>query len=251
MTTKPIPTKLGKEPLMDVVCGITFDSDGSAETLLPGLLLAKLADMQPRFETLPAAQLPQAVRNAMPNLQSAPRVKVVLGEKFTVLIGLNWLGVGCLMPYVGWNDFRAMIENVFDVLRGAPFIKKIVRHSLKYTDFIKATGNGEHFSRFNVHVDIAGRKLSNQSTQLRTEITEPPFVHAVTIIAPATVMPQGGVATNGIFVDVDTHRIEDFTVGNFLAQLTQLLELIHSANKVFFFELLSDTGLNELEPQYD
>lgn len=251
MTTKQLPTKLGKEPLIDVVCAVNFESDGPADTLLPGMLLAKLSDKQPKVETLPVGQLPDAVRNAMPNLQNAPLIRVVLDEKFTVLIGRNLLGVGCLMPYAGWREFRPMIETVFGVLHGASFIKKISRHSLKYADFIKSTGDNESFSRLNVQIDVAGRKLSNQVTHLRTEIVEPPFIHVTTILAPATAMPKDGKASNGTLVDVDTVRNESFSVDEFIGRLPEFLELIHGANKSFFFELLSETGLKELEPQYD
>ncbi|MFP3586377.1 TIGR04255 family protein [Paraburkholderia sp. SIMBA_055] len=254
MTTKRLPKKLAKEPLIDVVCGINFESDGPADTLLPGLLMAKLTGKQLRFEALPAAQLPQAVRAVMPNLEAAPRVRVVLDEKFTVLIGVNWLGVACLMPYAGWDEFRAMIESVFDVLRSATFVRKIVRHSLKYADFIKSSNDIGHLARLNVDISVAGRSLSkqgSQSTQLRTEIVEPPFVHATTVVAPATATTAVGAPAHGTFVDVDTLRIQDFSVDEFLGQLRQLLDEIHSANKLFFFELLSDTGLQELEPQYD
>jgi uncharacterized protein (TIGR04255 family) len=251
MTSKPLPKKLGKEPLIDVVCGVNFDSDIPAETLLPGLLLPKLSGKHSKFETLPVAQLPQMVRDSDPNLKNSPLMRIVIDEQFTVLIGSKWLGVGCQMPYAGWTAFKEMIQTVFKVLEDMPSVNCIERHSLKYVDFIQSRGDAKSLSLFNMNIEIASRKLSNQATQLRTEIVEPPFLHAATIISPATATQPNGEAVDGSLVDVDTHRIERFSIDEFLKQLPTLLDGIHIANKAFFFDLLSEDGLIELDPQYD
>ena len=67
---------------------------------------------------------------------------------------------------------------------------------------------------------------------------------------PATASDEGTLI-DGALVDVDTHRIESFTVNDFLKQLPELLDQIHAANKTFFFDLLSEAGLKELEPVYE
>lgn len=251
MTDRPLPTKLGNEPLIDVVCAVHFTSDVPAEALLPGLLLSKLAGKQPKFETLPAAQLPQVVRDSDPNLQNAPLMRVVVDERFTVLIGSKGLAVGCQMPYAGWAAFKEMIQTVFEVLERAPFVTGVERYSLKYVDFIRSHSTKETLSRFKLKIEIAGRKLSDQATQIRTEIVEPPFLHAITIVSPATVNHPVRASDTGAVVDVDTHRIDRFEIKPFLEQLPQLLDEIHSANKTVFFDLLSEAGLTELDPQYD
>jgi hypothetical protein len=68
---------------------------------------------------------------------------------------------------------------------------------------------------------------------------------------PAIATQPDGVAFDGVLVDVDTLRIERFTLNDFLTKLPALLEAIHTSNKTFFFDLLSDTGLQELEPIYE
>jgi uncharacterized protein (TIGR04255 family) len=250
MTSKQLPTKLGKEPLIDVVCGVSFDSEYPVETILPGLLLSKLTDKQPRFETLPVAQLPQMVRDSDPNLQNAPLMRIVIDEKFTILIGSKWLGVCCQMPYSGWSSFKEMIQMVFEVLGDVPSLKSVDRHSLKYVDFIKTDSGIESLTKFNLKIEVAGRELTNQATQLRTEMIDGAFVHAVTILSPANAVQPDGNSITGALIDVDTHRIEKFTLNDFLSQLSSLLDEIHLSNKAFFFNLLSDAGLEELEPKY-
>lgn len=250
MITK-LPTKLGKEPLIDVVCGVSFDSDTPAETLLPGLLLQKLVGKQTKFETLPMAQLPQTVRDSDPNLKNAPLMRIVVDERFTVLIGSKSLGVGCQMPYAGWSAFSEMILTVFRVLLDLPSVNSVDQHSLKYVDFIESQGGTESLSLFNLKIEIASRILLNQTTHLRTEIVEPPFLHAVTIMSPTIATQPDGVTMDGVLVDVDTLRVERFTLDDFLTKLPALLEAIHTSNKTFFFDLLSNTGLQELEPIYE
>jgi uncharacterized protein (TIGR04255 family) len=251
MKVTQLPTKLGKEPLIDVVCGVFFDSNVSADVLLPGLLLPKLAGRQVKFETLPVAQLPLTLRESDPNLLNAPLMRIVVDEQFTVLIASKWLGVGCLMPYAGWSDFKEMIQIVFKVLEDAPFVSSIERHSLKYVDFIEVKSGVEPLSRFNLKINIAGQKLLDQPTQFRTEIQSPPFLHAVNVVSSASAKRHDGVSIDGAVVDVDTHRIERFSVDGFLEQLPDLLDEIHLSNKAYFFSLLSEAGLNELEPSYD
>lgn len=251
MTTKQIPRKLGKEPLIDVICGIRFESDIPVDALLPGLLLSKLINKTPKFERFPAAQLPQVIRDGNPDLQNAPLMRVLVDDQFAILIGSHWLGVGCIMPYAGWSIYKPMIEQFFSVLENIPSIKMVNRLSMKYVDFIENSSPDEPFSRVKLQIDIAGRKILNQVTQLRTEIAESPFIHAITIVSHATAVCPDNSKKDGVVVDVDTHRIENFSLQEFLTQMPDLLDGIHAANKTFFFELLSESGLQALEPIYE
>ena len=246
-----LPKKLGKEPLIDVVCAVTFDADVSAESLLPGLLLPRLGKRNFRFEQLPASQIPQAIRDSDQNLKNAPLMKIFIDDRFVVLIGSNTLAVGCLMPYVGWAVFKNEIEKVFRVLGDADFVKGVVRHSLKYVDFLRIPGMEGSLSCFNLTVKIAGRELSAEPTHLRTEIKDGPFLHATSLFSQATVTGNNEELVDGAVADVDTHRLQKISIEDFLQDLSVYLEEIHSANKKFFFALLSDDGLKKLEPIYD
>ena len=251
MTAKRTPKKLEKEPLIDVMCGIHFTSDVPVDALLPSLLLSKLAGKTPKFETLPAAQLPQMVRDGNPNLKNTPLMRVVVDDQFAVLIGSRWLGVGCLMPYAGWSAYKPMIEKIFSVLVEVPSVRSVERFSIKYVNFIKNSSEKAPLSLVQLQIDIAGRKLSNQVMQLRTEIVDSSFVHAVTILSHATATRPDKSTSKGVVVDVDTHRVQAFHLQDFLKQMPDLLDEIHTANKTFFFELLTELGLKELEPVYE
>lgn len=248
-----LPSKLGKEPLIDVVFEIRFTAALPAGGLLPGLVLP-LATAPPTLEALPASQLPAVLRDQQPDLRHVALLKMTLDEEFVVLFGDRSMAVGCVMPYVGWAKFKAMILRIFGVLRSAPFITKIERHSLKYVDFFPT----DHYSLrglefFNLNMQLGQRKIKTETTFLRSEFLEEPFLHAVSITSKAklTTVKTGSIS-EGSVLDVDTHCVRDFSnLNEFLSELPDLTEKIHDANKSFFFGCLSETGLKELEPKYE
>lgn len=251
MTAKALPRKLGKEPLVDVVCEVRFETELPASSLLLGMML-QLATNKPSIETLPIAQIPQMVRENDPNLRYAPLMRMSFNEKFVLLFSDRSVAVGCVMPYPGWTEFKAAIVSVFSVLGTATFIKKIDRHSLKYVDFFPMlNGAKPTLERFNVVVDVAGRQIVEQSINLRVEMVEAPFIHAAGIVSPALIQRSDNSSSSGAVIDVDTHRVHDYSVQEFLSAMPRLLDEIHAANKSYFFDLLSERGLAELEPQYE
>ncbi len=259
MKSQKLPVKLGKEPLIDVVCGVGLDCAQPIDTFIPGLLLKKLDGKQPIFEALPAAGIPAEVRAVALPSQNTPLMRVIVDSQFVVLIGQKWLGVACQMPYAGWESFRPMIEKVFSVISEAPFINSIERYSLKYVDFLPKRDDCAPLDFFNLKIDLAGRRLKGEPTQLRAEISDQPFVHILTVLSQVRlnrvlppVAPKAPLSSDGSILDVDTQRIADaMPVSAFLENLPTLLDEIHFANKQFFFDLLSESGLSDLDPHYD
>ena len=242
MSNKPLPAKLNKEPLIEVLCAVHFSSDVPAESLLPGLLLSKLSTQNPKIETLGAAQLPQVIRDSDPNLQNAPLMRIVIDDQHFILIGSRWLAVGCQIPYSGWYTYKQVIMSVFSILGDAGFIKNIERHSLKYVDFIKSQDAPPSLSIFDLKINIAGRLLDGEQTQLRTEILDSEFLHAITIVSKASLNKPGETVVEGVLLDVDTHRVQSMSTSEFKEGLDSFLDEIHAANKKIFFDLLSDDG---------
>ena len=155
------------------------------------------------------------------------------------------------MPYSGWSSYKQTIISVFSILCEARFIKDIERHSLKYVDFIKSQDMSPSLSIFNLEINIAGRSLSGEQTQLRTEIQDFKFLHAITIMSKANLNKPGEPTVEGAFLDVDTHLSQRMSTREFKDGLETFLDEIHAANKKIFFDLLSNDGLNSLEPSYD
>lgn len=253
MKAESLPRKLGKEPLIDVVCEVRFDASAHAGSLLPGLILAKLGDQPSQIEAMPASQLPKAIRDQDPNFRYAALMRIVAGDRFAILISDNSLAVACKMPYAGWQDFKNIILHVFSVLADVDFVKKIERHSMKYVDLFERDENAENvLNQFNLSLNVAKTELTNEPVNLRVEIPKPPFLHALGIVTPAAVKMENGTQRSGTVIDVDTYRVQEYQdIKQFYSNLGVLLEEIHSANKHFFFSLISPSGLAKLEPIYD
>lgn len=252
MSEKTLPSKLKKEPLVDVVCEVRFDSSAPASALLPGMLLPKMKGT-PSIEPLAIAQLPQIIRDQDANLRHAPLMRMTLDDSFVVLFGDRSIAVGCKMPYAGWQAFKEVIVSVFSVLTEAAFVKKIERHSLKYVDFFESTGDVTwDLSDFEIGITIGSRTLSHETSQLRCEIVDGRFIHATTLLTPAFYMGSDGKQRSGAVVDVDTIRNQEYAdLREFAKLIPDLADEIHSANKDFFFSLLKKESLKKLEPMYD
>lgn len=251
MSTPKLPSKLAKEPLIDVIFELRFTSHISGvSALLPGLLFSKLTEMG-SIESLPISQLPQQIREMDPNLQFSPLSRIVWG-KFAILIGDRSVGIGCLIPYPGWSEFKAAIETVIGVVHGAALIRTIDRYSVKYVDFFE-TGDdcARALSQFNIDLRIGNHAVRAENTVIRVEIPRAPFVHAVQMMTTANIQSSPNGMRVGAILDVDTlTATPSLDVASFVSALPTLLDDIHLANKQMFFQCLSENGLNNLEPQY-
>jgi len=250
MINQKLPVRLGKEPIIEVICAVNFTSDLPAESLLPGLLISKLNNSNTKIEPLGASQLPQAVRDSDPNLQNAPLMKIGLDDQHYILIASKWIAVGCQAPYSGWINYKKIIQSVFCILAEAVFIKTIERYSLKYVDFIRTCDSKQSLSMFNVKIEMAGRQIASGQTQIRTEIHESGLLHILSLVSQAKLERADELPVEGVLVDVDSIKVESLTISSFIESLSDRLDEIHGANKEIFFDLLSSDGLEKLEPVY-
>lgn len=251
MDPQTLPTKLGKEPLIDVLFEVRFTSKVPAEAVLPGLLFSKLKGVG-RIEPLPVAQLPSQVRAADPQLAFAPLSRITWAERYVILVGERSLVVGCKMPYPGWTAFKPAILEVLEVLKGAEVLTKVHRHSLKYIDLFEVgADDAEALKRLNVSVRIGSQTVATENTSLRVELRRGSLLHAVQVATKAVVQQEGKGSRTGALIDVDTFAVAELEPEAFFGGLQSSLEEIHSGNKQMFFECLTEYGLKLLEPKYD
>ncbi|MBK9441316.1 MAG: TIGR04255 family protein [Comamonadaceae bacterium] len=251
MTTRQLPSKLAKEPLIDVIFEIRFSSSFPGSAVLPGLLLSKLKEVS-NFEAMPIAQLPQQMREMDPNLQFSPLSRLTWG-RFAILVGDRSVGVGCVMPYPGWADFKGAIEQVMNVVLSDALIKSIERYSIKYVDFFETNEDAASaLSQFNIDLRVGMHAVKAENSVIRVEIPRAPFLHAVQMMTHANLQLASGAMRSGAILDVDTLTSASIPeVQSFITDLPRLLDEIHLANKQMFFECLSESGLSNLEPQYE
>lgn len=247
---KTLPKKLKKEPLIDAVFEIRFTSVFVAGGILPGLLFGKL-EGQKTIESLPMAQLPQAMRDADPNLLFAPLNRLDWGCYY-VNVGDRSVSIGFKHPYSGWNSFKPAITKVMEALKDSNVIKSVDRYSLKYIDLLPATSLQEQVEFVNFDVTLADHKLKKEVFQIRLEIPREGYVHAVQVVSSATATLHTGETRQGLIVDVDTISNQlNISFDELLNNFSDKLEAIHQANKKIFFDCLKPQTIDALEPEYE
>lgn len=253
MTTPKLPSKLAKEPLIDAVFEIRFASAIPASNVLPGVLYAKLAGegQSISIDRLPISQLPEAVRNSDPGLQYAPLVLVSWGQ-FNIMIGDKTISVSCKPPYPGWKTFRGAIRRIIKEVYEANIVQSVERYSIKYVDLIVQPDLRKQVSSLNWGVRLGSHNLSDEIATVRIEIRSDDYMHIVGVQTGAAFeLPERG-RCEGFIVDTDSICPSlNIDLSAFLAGMDEKLDAIHSANKVVFFDCLTQAAIDSLEPSYE
>ncbi|HUX54725.1 MAG TPA: TIGR04255 family protein [Williamwhitmania sp.] len=248
--TTTLPKKLKKEPLIDAIFEMRFDSVSPVLLILPGILFRELGG-EKTIEALPIAQLPPEIRRADPNLKYSPLHRLDWGL-FFVNIGDFSLSVSCKYPYPGWNAFKPAIIEVMRVLLESKLTKTIERYSLKYIDVIPFSDHRLSVSMVNLEVMIAGHKLEKEPFSIQVEIPKNGMKNIVQIVSSAKATLYTGVIKEGLVVDVDTVANQNGVSMNALFdRFPDLLDAIHQTNKEVFFDCITKPTLNSLEPVYE
>jgi uncharacterized protein (TIGR04255 family) len=246
-----LPTKLKEDPLIDAVFEIRFSTSLPASSVVPGILFSKLKP-QPQIERLPASDIPSQVRALNPLLQSQPLMRMHWNSNFLVLIGDVSLGLGCKMPYPGWQSFKPHILELAQFLNESQFIEQIERYSLKYVGVIAGQNPAEQIARIKMELKLGDYDLKDDPFNVRIEMKRDPFLYIVHLAAQATATLFDGGQRTGILIDIDGLREhKTANLDEFIAELPDRVEAMHTLNKELFFGLLTDETLASLEPTYE
>lgn len=245
---KRIPVRLRKEPLIEAVWEVRFTSaKPSVAELLPGLIYQALPDKYPDTIRLPAADIPAPLAEQDPKLRYVPKIRLEGGNQ-AVQIGEHVVSLSCRRPYPGWLTFAADIRRIIEVVRGTGLIKQLERFSLKYIDLIELEQPPD-LACLNISLKLGGQEIRTSPLQLRTEIREDGLIHIVQIVSPAEVsIPGDPRRYNGVLLDTDS--INFFKEQGTWEQVDKLLDLVHTASKKMFFNLLTPETIEKLEPEY-
>ncbi len=242
-----LPKKLGKEPLIDVVFEVRFDSIQPASTMLPGMLF----DAQDTIEKLPFPDFPKAFIDANPQFKYAPTLRVKK-EKYSYLISDHSVAISAEIPYAGWHDFRPQIVSLIEKLNKSKIIKSVERFALKYVDLLDGATLTEQLDSVKLNLLVAGRKISKEQVLLRVELIEGSITHIVQLATNAKFTSSDGLTRSGLVIDVDSFiELEDPLSDTVWDELKNQLNKLHEENKRVFFDSLTPTTLTALEPTYD
>lgn len=248
--TNRLPTRLGKEPLIEALFELRFSSAAPAASVLPGYFFSRL-EGEKAIDSLPVSQVPKAMRDADANLQFAPLVRL-RWNSFVILVGDRTLSIACALPYPGWRAFKPAILQVTKEAKALGIIQTIQRCSLKYTDLIPLSNLHEQVAAINASVVVGNHKLEKEVFSLRLEIPRNGHLTAVQIVSSAVASAPDGSTREGLIVDIDTiANAESQDFGVWLEKLPEHLDSIHTTSKTMFFECLRSETIDQLEPMYE
>jgi uncharacterized protein (TIGR04255 family) len=123
---------------------------------------------------------------------------------------------------------------------------------LKYVGVVDGQNLAEQIGRIKINVTLGDYALKAEPFTLRIETQRESFLYIVNVAAPATASLIDGTQRTGLLVDIDGLRDHKTTnLSEFIGELPDRVEAMHTLNKELFFGLLTDETLAYLEPSYE
>ncbi len=247
-TKKTTPRRLGKEPLLEAVWELRFQSTAeTAENLLSGIIYDHMRNRFNPPVRLPAADIPLAARMQQPILNYTPMFRSSGIEEnacYDIQVGPRAIALNCRRPYAGWEKFKPEIMNLVEVVRPTGLIEAIERFSLKYVNLIPACAP-DYLSPLKGSFMVANHNLGLSPLQVRSQIATGEFIQVITLLAPAQVQ-TGSTTAEGLLMDIDT--IFPAPSGPFWNGFEPRLGAAHDSNHELFFDILKPETIALLEP---
>jgi len=238
--TRRLPKKIAPCPIVEAVVELRFTSTVPPE-VIPGLLYENLKGQYPKTTNLPITNIPESIRNSDPALEFNPHYAFE-GEKISIRVGPKSFAVIATGDYIGWTDFSKAISEAFEVFFNSGICEKAQRIGLRYINFYA----GENaFNHLEVDLKFSGNSLIQQNNVVRNQQVVDRFSVTTQIVYPA-IMNIGGKNFSGSSFDIDV-VLEDESLSE---KFMEVLEEAHTVEKKFFFDLLKEEYLKNLNTEY-
>ncbi|MEO8646043.1 TIGR04255 family protein [Pseudomonas sp.] len=245
----PLPTRLGKSPLVEALFEIRFESGIPASSVLSGFLYTQLKCTE--ILRMPHADIPDQLRQGDPNLVHAPLVRLKW-DQYYISLGDRNIVVSSGYPYSGWEVFKKRIQTILEHCATLNIIKSVERYSLKYLDIFDMPGFSADGSGLAFGINFPKLKPNPLNTHMKIEIPEEDRIHIVQYFGEAQGSLPGGLLKKGLMLDVDSiQTIGHLEFPQFMGEHDKRLNELHMSNKTLFFNLISHKGLESLEPSYE
>jgi len=245
-----LPKKLGREPLIDALFEVRLAGTPQLGEVLLGFLFHEL-DPKPTLQRLPAADIPQPMREMDPNLKFAPVSRLEWNDYF-IATGDRSIVISCKLPYPGWTKFKAAILDITKRIAKVGFAGSVERFSLKYVNLIEAPTLAEQISKIIMSITLGPIKVADDHVNLQVHHKEKEIVHILSVLVGATANLPSGKQIVGVVVDVDSiHALNMPSFEEFSSSLEPALEELRQENKKKFFGCLTEKSILEMEPIYE
>lgn len=205
---------------------------------IAGILFSLFRKEFPELLQQPIAQLPEEAWNT-PALIYRPHHHLV-GPQGMVLVGPRAIAISDLAPYSGWELFRPRIVDVLTKCRNAEIYKTPIRVGLRYINFFER----DVLEQLKISAAAPDLGMTTETTQITLSGRRNDFLARLIVSNAALVEDRRGTV-----IDIDISRKFESDEAMFEDTIAQL-DLAHQLEKDCFFELIGDTLVSELAPEY-
>jgi uncharacterized protein (TIGR04255 family) len=241
---KRIPDSIEECPLKEVVLEIRYKSNLPSAAIF-GVIYNVVKD---NFDTnpieLPIMQLPEDIRATDPSLRYQAYYKLQRND-YSLNIGPRSISFAITENYEGWTKFKTFYQDYLKRIIEIHLFKEVDRIGLRFVNIF----DKNILDKLNMEVRVADDKLSSEPMNISIDYQEDSFFKKVKIGNNVNVLINGNRVKTSL-VDIDyimkVKNISEFTSNPFMK-----IEEMHNNEKKYFFSLLNNDYLKELNPVYN
>lgn len=240
-----LPTKLTRDAIIEALLEIRFNVASALPEVMLGYFTGHASWKHFAPSRLPAAYIPELVRDAQEELRYQPTLELRAPEGGRALkLGTHVLSFHNLAPYMGWTEFQPALAEVVDALYDAGSGVAIQRLGLRY---INAFNRKDHsingIGDLNVEIDIGGNGLADH-VNLNFSVDRGDHHRCVVRLATPDFV-EGVPAGATVIADVDIFTPRK-PPGDNKDDVKRWVAEAHDIEKKAFFALLKDETIAAL-----
>ena len=196
----------------------------------------------------PISQIPLEIRNSDPNMRYQPTHQIIK-ENLSIGIGFKSIIFSNRAPYKGWKAFKNFALKVLDIIYHINVVKKIERIGLRYINIV----DRPLADASNLVISLCGNiKDKNDVSTLRLEKNIGEEALLILQLNDNVLVSINNSAPKKLsMIDIDSitnHKMDSSNLS--LEKTSSILDKLHITEKEFFFNLLKDDYITELNPVY-
>ena len=242
-----LPNRITPSPIDQVVFEIRYNSSFSEKKILSILdsCAAELFTSSPIESQL--INVPLELREKDPSLKYKP-LKIYVKDNVSFSFSSHSLIFQCFNPYPGWETWYSFIMSIINNLLKIPeFTKiKIERFGLRYFDVLE----GNVIENLNLNLIVANNNLCAEPISFQTELAESDKKVLLKVNNNISFEFTPGNNKQGTLIDVDCIKLEKKPFQEIQNATIDFLQDAHKITKKYFFGLLKDNYLKQLNPEY-
>jgi uncharacterized protein (TIGR04255 family) len=240
-----VPIRITPCPISEAIFEIRF-IPGLPEEAVFGVVYNSVKNrFDDGIEKLFPIELPDVFREQDPNLRYAVQYRI-RKENLVLGIGPRSLAFSNTGYYLGWPAWSGFFKDTMEVIRATGIIRIVERTGLRYINLFER----KILDDIELHLDLKGKPIRQESTHIRTELLEGGIVSIVQVSNDVDIK-AGSRTFRGSAIDIDCLANLGEHSDSFFSHAEEVIERSHNREKEIFFSLLSPATLAALSPEYE